>query len=189
MNFSNNENHQKQELIGVYLQSIENLNFQYNEQVIPLKEVIDPIKLYNKLNPNSMEKMTLIQPTKVEVPEGFPVPLGSTVFIFMKSFEQKTKDGIIIPESNKSVTNTGVIMAVGPECKRGLLPGHRVIYNAYADQEIIYSSHAYKMMNEIDVFAILPESAIAATSTLSEAQRISLRRPDINFDEHGTQIP
>jgi chaperonin GroES len=90
-------------------------------------------------------------------------PLGDRVIIKAVEKEEKSKGGIIMPDTAKEKPLEGEIIAVGPgklddDGKR--LPmdvkvGDRVIYSKYSGTEIKFEGEEYLILRESDVQAIV----------------------------------
>lgn len=89
-------------------------------------------------------------------------PLGDRVIIKALPLEEKTKSGIIMPDTAKEKPQEGEIVAVGPgKVEKGVRivldvkVGDRVIYSKYAGTEIKYEGEEYLILKESDVLAIV----------------------------------
>ncbi len=89
-------------------------------------------------------------------------PLQDRVIVKRLEEEEKTKGGIIIPDSAKEKPQEGEIIAVGsgkwidgkliaPEVKIG----DKVIYSKYGGDEIKYNEIEHKILREEDILAII----------------------------------
>lgn len=119
-------------------------------------------------------------PKGFTVPEGFPIARGKGVCIKREARSESEvfyAAGLIIPGNSRMNRHVGRIISIGPEVM-WLQPGMKVIYNALADQSIMFHGNEYLTMSDIDVFYVLPEDA----STL-EANIKSEGRKQYNHDE------
>ncbi|MCL1852229.1 MAG: co-chaperone GroES [Peptococcaceae bacterium] len=89
-------------------------------------------------------------------------PLADRVIVKALPNEERTKSGIIIPDTAKEKPQEGLIVAVGPGKYDGddLVPmsvkvNDRVIYSKYAGTEIKYDGNEYLILRESDVLAII----------------------------------
>lgn len=89
-------------------------------------------------------------------------PLADRVIIKAVPFEEKTKSGIIMPDTAKEKPQEGEIVAVGPgKVEKGqrvpleVKVGDRVIYSKYAGTEIKYDEVEYLILKESDIQAIV----------------------------------
>jgi chaperonin GroES len=90
-------------------------------------------------------------------------PLADRVLVKPAAAEEKTKSGIIIPDTAKEKPMQGEIVAVGTGkvSEEGkvtplqLKVGDRVLYGKYAGTEISLEGEEYLIMREADIFAII----------------------------------
>ncbi|MCL1791236.1 MAG: co-chaperone GroES [Peptococcaceae bacterium] len=89
-------------------------------------------------------------------------PLADRVIVKALPNEERTKSGIIIPDTAKEKPQEGLIVAVGPGKYDGddLIPmsvkkNDRVIYSKYAGTEIKYDGDEYLILRESDILAII----------------------------------
>jgi chaperonin GroES len=88
-------------------------------------------------------------------------PISDRVVIKPLPADEKTKGGIIIPDTAKEKTQQGQVIAVGPG-KEGkkltVKTGQTVLYGKYAGQELKYDEEEYIIMREDDILVILNEN-------------------------------
>ena len=90
-------------------------------------------------------------------------PLGDRVVIKPMPAEEKTKGGIILPDTAKEKPVVGEIVAVGPGRKSDdgklvsldLKVGDHVLYGKYSGTETNIDGHEYLIMRESDIFAVM----------------------------------
>jgi chaperonin GroES len=90
-------------------------------------------------------------------------PLGDRVVVKRLEAEQKTKGGIVLPDSAKEKPKEGEVVAVGPgrALDSGelqalqLTVGDRVIFSSYAGTEVSVGGTDYLIMSESDVLAVV----------------------------------
>ena len=89
-------------------------------------------------------------------------PLADRVIIKALPMEEKTKSGIIMPDTAKEKPQEGEIVAVGPgKMEKGVRvaldvkAGDRVIYSKYAGTEVKYDGGEYLILKETDILAII----------------------------------
>jgi chaperonin GroES len=85
-------------------------------------------------------------------------PIGDRVVIKPSPAEEKTKGGIIIPDTAKEKPQRGEVVAVGPGKDGNLMTvqvGDIVLYGKYAGQEINFNSEDYMIMREDDILVII----------------------------------
>ncbi|MGI6603572.1 MAG: co-chaperone GroES [Firmicutes bacterium] len=90
-------------------------------------------------------------------------PLGDRIVVKAISAEEKTKGGIVLPDTAKEKPQEGEVVAVGtgrllengqrvaPEVK----VGDRVIYAKYGGTEVKLDGEEYLVLRESDVLAIV----------------------------------
>lgn len=89
-------------------------------------------------------------------------PLGDKVVVRPKAAEEKTKSGIVLPETAKEKPQEGEIVAVGPgkteEGKKVPLEvkvGDKVIYPQYGHTEIKVDNEELLILSESDILAVV----------------------------------
>lgn len=90
-------------------------------------------------------------------------PLGDKVLIKRLEAEEKTKGGIVLPDSAKEKPQKGTVLALGdgPMLKDGtrgsfqVAVGDKVLFTSYAGTEIKVGGEEYMLMDESDILAIL----------------------------------
>ena len=85
-------------------------------------------------------------------------PINDRVVVKTAPADEKTKGGIIIPDTAKEKPQRGEVVAVGPG-KDGVAmtvsKGDIVLYGKYAGQELHYEGADYLIMREDDILVIL----------------------------------
>jgi chaperonin GroES len=85
-------------------------------------------------------------------------PVKDRVVIKPAPAEEKTKGGIIIPDTAKEKPQRGEVVAVGPGKDGDLMtvkPGDIVLYGKYSGQEINIDGDDLIIMREDDILVIL----------------------------------
>jgi chaperonin GroES len=89
-------------------------------------------------------------------------PLADRVIIKALPMEEKTKSGIIMPDTAKEKPQEGKVVAVGPgKMEKGVRvaldvkEGDVVIYSKYAGTEVKYDGEEYLILKEADILAII----------------------------------
>ncbi len=85
-------------------------------------------------------------------------PLADRVLIAPAAAEEKTVNGIIIPDSAKEKPLKGTVKAVGQGTKDEemvLREGNVVLYGKYAGTEIEIDGEKYLIMRQSDVLAVI----------------------------------
>ena len=85
-------------------------------------------------------------------------PINDRVVVQPAEADEKTKGGIIIPDTAKEKPQRGKVIAVGPG-KDGIemtvSVGDNVLYGKYAGQESNYEGADYLIMREDDILVIV----------------------------------
>ena len=117
-------------------------------------------------------------------------PLHDRVIVKRVKEEEKTKGGIIIPDTAKEKPIEGEVVAVGngkiledgSVRKLDVKAGDRILFGKYAGQEIKLEGEELLIMKEDDVLAVIegrPKQtavAISPTSTILKKKKKSTRR-------------
>jgi chaperonin GroES len=90
-------------------------------------------------------------------------PLADRVVVKPSPAEEKTKGGIILPDTAKEKPVIGEIVAVGPgkvtDDGKQVAPevkvGDKVLYGKYSGTEVTVEGEEYLIMREADIFAIV----------------------------------
>ena len=85
-------------------------------------------------------------------------PINDRVVVKPAPADEKTKGGIIIPDTAKEKPQRGEVVAVGPGKdgnERNVSKGDIVLYGKYAGQEISWDGTDYLIMREDDILVIL----------------------------------
>lgn len=97
-------------------------------------------------------------------------PLHDRVLVKRVEEEQKTKGGIIIPDTAKEKPMQGEVLAVGPGARndKGELitpdvkPGDRVLFGKWSGTEVKIDGEELLIMKESDIMGVLEETASQA---------------------------
>ncbi len=85
-------------------------------------------------------------------------PINDRVVVEPAAADEKTKGGIIIPDTAKEKPQRGKVIAVGPGKdgnKMTVKKGDAVLYGKYAGQELQHEGKDYLIMREDDILIIL----------------------------------
>lgn len=85
-------------------------------------------------------------------------PINDRVVVKPAPADEKTKGGIIIPDTAKEKPQRGEVVAVGPGKdgnEMNVSKGDIVLYGKYAGQEISWDGTDYLIMREDDILVIL----------------------------------
>jgi len=91
-------------------------------------------------------------------------PLADRVVVKPAEAEEKTKGGIILPDTAKEKPVEGTIVAAGPGknsdsgelIKMTIKVGDKVLYGKYSGTEVTIGGEEFLIMRESDIFAIIP---------------------------------
>ncbi len=91
------------------------------------------------------------------------VPIGDRIVVKLEKNEEKTRSGIVLPDTAKEKPQRGTVVEVGsgklldngkkaePEVKKG----DTIIFSKYAGTEIKVDEEKYLILSENDVLAII----------------------------------
>ena len=90
-------------------------------------------------------------------------PLGDRVLVRRVEEEEKTRGGIIIPDTAKEKPMEGEVIAVGPGARdeQGRLqpldvqPGDRVLFGKWSGNEVRIDNEDYVVMLESDIMGVI----------------------------------
>ncbi len=85
-------------------------------------------------------------------------PIADRVIIKPAPADEKTKGGIIIPDTAKEKPQRGEVVAVGPGKDGNLMtvaPGDIVLYGKYSGQEVTLEGQDYLIMREEEILVVL----------------------------------
>lgn len=90
-------------------------------------------------------------------------PLADRVIVKPAEAEEKTKGGIILPDTAKEKPIEGTVVACGPgktsddgkTIKMEVKVGDKVLYGKYSGTEVTVEGEEYLIMRENDIFAII----------------------------------
>ena len=97
-------------------------------------------------------------------------PLHDRVAVKRVEEEQRTKGGLIIPDTAKEKPMQGEVLAVGPgarDDKGGLIPmgvkvGDRVLFGKWSGTEVKIDDEEVLIMKESDIMGVLEDSPARA---------------------------
>ena len=85
-------------------------------------------------------------------------PINDRVVVKPAPADEKTKGGIIIPDTAKEKPQRGEIVAVGPGKEGNAMTvkaGDTVLYGKYSGTELHYEGNDYLIMREDDILVVL----------------------------------
>jgi chaperonin GroES len=97
-------------------------------------------------------------------------PLHDRVLVRRIEGEEKTKGGLIIPDTAKEKPAEGEVMAVGEGSRRdsgelispAVKAGDRVLFGKWSGSEVTLDGQEYLIMKETDILGIIDASAASA---------------------------
>ncbi len=90
-------------------------------------------------------------------------PLSDWVFIKVAIAEEKSREGIIIPDTAKEKPQKGIILAIGKGKKDDPMTvkvGDTVLYGKYSGTEITIEGIHALIMKESDIFGIIQPTTL-----------------------------
>ena len=92
-------------------------------------------------------------------------PLADRVVVRPSKAEEKTKGGIIVPDTAKEKPVWGEVIAAGPgrtsedgkHIPMEVKTGDQVLYGKYSGTEVTIDGEELLIMRESDIFAIMPK--------------------------------
>ena len=92
-------------------------------------------------------------------------PLGERVVVKVLESEEKTKSGIVLPDTAKEKPQKGTVLAVGPgkvldngqKLPLEVKVGDKVLFAKYAGTEVKLDETEYMVLKETDILAIIAE--------------------------------
>ena len=92
-------------------------------------------------------------------------PLGDRIVVRVLAHEEKTKSGIVLPDTAKEKPTEGEVIAVGSgklldngqKQPVELKPGDRVIFSKYAGTEVKIDGEELVIFSERDVLAVIEQ--------------------------------
>ena len=85
-------------------------------------------------------------------------PINDRVVVQPSAAEEKTKGGIIIPDTAKEKPQRGTVIAVGPgtdKVSMSVSEGDTVLYGKYAGTEVAFDGVDYLIMRQDDILVVL----------------------------------
>lgn len=92
-------------------------------------------------------------------------PLGDRIVVRALEAQEKTKSGIIVPDSAREKPQEGKVIAVGTGrlLEEGgikaleIKPGDRVLYGKYSGTEVSLEGEEYLILKEEDILAVVQQ--------------------------------
>ncbi len=97
-------------------------------------------------------------------------PLHDRVLVRRIESDEKTKGGLIIPDSAKEKPSEGEVIAVGEGARKdsgeliemSVKPGDRILFGKWSGTEITLDGEEYLIMKESDILGIIEGGATAS---------------------------
>jgi chaperonin GroES len=92
-------------------------------------------------------------------------PLGERIVVKVLESEERTKSGIVLPDTAKEKPQMGKVLAVGSgktlengqKIPLEVNAGDKVLFAKYAGTEVKLDGEEYMVLKENDILAIIPE--------------------------------
>lgn len=92
-------------------------------------------------------------------------PLGERIVLKVLESEEKTKSGIVLPDTAKEKPQMGKVLAVGSgkvldngeKAPLEVKVGDQVLFAKYAGTEVKLDGEEYMVLKESDILAIIPQ--------------------------------
>src|SRR5699024_692482 len=90
-------------------------------------------------------------------------PLGDRIVIELVEQQEKTENGIVLPESAQNTSHEGKVVAVGSgrvtengeTIKPEVAEGDQIIFSKFAGTEVEYQGKEYLILRESDILAVI----------------------------------
>lgn len=82
-------------------------------------------------------------------------PLGDRVLVEIKTSEEKTSGGIVIPQAAQEKTQEGIVVSIGESGDVKLKVGDVVIYDKYAGTQIKVDGKDHLVIKAEDILAVI----------------------------------
>jgi chaperonin GroES len=90
-------------------------------------------------------------------------PLADRVIVKQSEAEEKTKSGILLPDTAKEKPTKGKVIAVGPgklddngkRMEIGVRPGDNVYYGKYSGTDVEVDGQKFVILRESDILGVL----------------------------------
>ena len=90
-------------------------------------------------------------------------PIGDKVIIEVLTSQEKTKGGIILPDTAKEkpqegkviAVGTGKVLANGKTVPPDVRPGEKILFGKYSGNEVKVDGNEYLIINQDDILAVI----------------------------------
>lgn len=90
-------------------------------------------------------------------------PLGDRVLVLPDEFKETTKGGIYLPDTAKTRSQRGTIVATGPDVK-GVRCGQRVLFTFWSAVHLDINGQEHFLYGEKDILGVLTGEVPGASS-------------------------
>jgi chaperonin GroES len=87
-------------------------------------------------------------------------PKGANVVIKKTDLGEKSQGGIHLPESSRSDSQEGLVLAIGPAVTDRKMVGQRVVFNKYSGSDVKVDGVLYLLIAERDVIAEISDGGL-----------------------------
>jgi len=82
-------------------------------------------------------------------------PLGEKILVEIKTSEEKTAGGIVIPQAAQEKTQEGIVISVGDSSEIKVKAGDIIIYDKYAGTQIKINDKDHLIIKNEDILAVV----------------------------------
>ena len=82
-------------------------------------------------------------------------PLGERILVKIKTSEEKTSGGIVIPQTAQEKTQEGIVVSIGDSPEIKVKKGDTIIYDKYAGTQIKIDDKDHLILKVEDVLAVI----------------------------------
>ncbi len=82
-------------------------------------------------------------------------PLGERVLVEIKTSEEKTSGGIVIPQAAQEKTQEGVVVSIGESEAIKVKAGDKIIYDKYAGTQFKIDDKDHLLLKYEDILAVI----------------------------------
>ena len=82
-------------------------------------------------------------------------PLGERILVKIKTSDEKTSGGIVIPQTAQEKTQEGIVVSVGDSPDIKVKKGDVIIYDKYAGTQIKIDDKDHLILKAEDVLAVI----------------------------------
>jgi chaperonin GroES len=82
-------------------------------------------------------------------------PLGERILVEIKTSEEKTAGGIVIPQAAQEKTQEAVVVSIGDSAEIKVKAGDIILYDKYAGTQIKINDKDHLIIDNKDVLAVV----------------------------------